>query len=142
MRQPSSRSTRPITTSSGRWSDGRPTRGFDVGYITPTEIRPKAMPGGFAGGGGHRARAAECGECRFAAEPVDVLSGGDEQPAGVTGGDPEQPRRARRCLADERLELPVEDADLAVERVDAPGDRSQRELRGVHRPLQLAHRGS
>src|SRR5512133_1036308 len=86
-----------------------------VGLAVAAEV--EAMPGGFAGGGGHRTRAAECSERRFAAEPVDVLSGGDEQPAGVTGGDPEQAGRTRRCLADERLELPVEHGDLVVERV-------------------------
>ena len=43
IRQPSSRSTSP-TLLSDRWSDGRPTRGFDARHITPTEIRPKRKP--------------------------------------------------------------------------------------------------
>ena len=38
----------------------------------------EAVAGGLAGGGGYRARAAQSGERCFAAEPVDVLSGGDQ----------------------------------------------------------------
>jgi hypothetical protein len=55
-------------------------------------------------------------------EPVDVLTGGDEQLSGVTGGNSEQRCGARRCGIDEELELLVETVDLAVQGFDSLGE--------------------
>jgi hypothetical protein len=60
----------------------------------------------------------------------------------VAGGDAEQLGGARRGRADERLELGVEVGDLAVERLDAAGERPQRELGRLRRAIELARVGS
>jgi len=101
----------------------------------------EAVAGGLAAAGGNRAGATQSGERGVAAEALDVLAGGDEQLAGVAGGDAQQLSRARRGRLDERLELDVEVGDLGVERVDPAGERAQRELRGLGGPMQLARAG-
>ena len=98
----------------------------------------EAVAVGAAGGDGDRAGAAERGERRFAAEPLDVLAGGDQQRAGVTGGDGDARGRGRRCLGDERFELAIERGDLGVEIDHAARERSQRGLRRVDRARAAA----
>src|SRR5215208_1958316 len=47
----------------------------------------EAVAGGLAAAGGNRAGATQSGERGVAAEALDVLAGGDEQLAGVAGGE-------------------------------------------------------
>ena len=56
----------------------------------------EAVAGALAGGGGDRARAAESGERPLPAQPLDVLSSGDQKPTGVAGRGRRSLRRARR----------------------------------------------
>jgi hypothetical protein len=97
-----------------------------VGLAVAAVVEPVA--GGLSGRRGDRACAAERGERAFAAEPVDVLSGGDEQPAGVAGRDPEQLCGTRRDRANPLLEPSIVDGDLRVERADALGDERSANL--------------
>ncbi len=55
-------------------------------------------------------------------EPVDVLTGGDEQLSGVSGGESAQLRGARCRGRDELLELLVKALDRVVEGVDPLGE--------------------
>jgi hypothetical protein len=67
---------------------------------------------------------AERSERAFAfAESVDVLTGGDQEPAGVPGLDREQTGRPGSGRGHEMLELGIEHTDLAVKRADAIGER-------------------
>src|SRR3954471_16675932 len=63
---------------------------------------------------GDRAGAAERGEGAVVVEAVDVLAGGDEQLAGVAGGDGKQLCGAWRGGGDHRREMFVEGGDLVV----------------------------
>src|SRR3954466_12631096 len=80
---------------------------------------------------GDRAGAAERGEGAVVVEAVDVLPGGDEQLAGVAGGNGKQLCGAWRGGGDQRPEGFVEGGDLVVEFGDASGERAQRELGGL-----------
>src|SRR5918995_4575705 len=66
---------------------------------------------------GQGADTAEGGEAGFAAEPVGVVAGGDEQGAGGVGADPEQGDEAGRGFRDEAVEVVVELGDLVVQPV-------------------------
>jgi hypothetical protein len=55
-------------------------------------------------------------------ESVDVLVSGDQELAGVAGGDREQLRGARRGGGDKGLEVRVERGDLVVEFADSAGE--------------------
>jgi len=102
----------------------------------------EAVACGAPRGRGDGAGAAQGGERRVAAQALDVLSRGDQQLAGVAGGDAQQLGGAGRGGAHERLELGVELGDLGVEGLDASGQRSQRELGGVDGTMQLARAGA
>jgi hypothetical protein len=84
-----------------------------------------------AAGDRDRAGAAERGEGAVVAGSFDVLSGGDEQLAGVAGRDAKQLGRARRGGRDERGEVFVERSDLLVELLDASRERAEREPRAL-----------
>jgi len=67
----------------------------------------------------------------LAAEAFDVLAGGDQQRAGVAGGDRDS-RGPRRCRGgEESLELAVEQLDLGVEIDHSARERPQRRFGGV-----------
>ena len=117
-------------------TDGDQVQGARLALAVAAVV--EAVAGRLAGGGGDRAGAAERGERGLAAEPVDVLSGGDEELAGVAGRDPEQLVVRGAAGANELLELSVENGDLIVESVDPSGDRAQRELRCVGKVAELA----
>lgn len=71
----------------------------------------EARVGGDRGGAG----AAERGQGALAVEAIDALPGGDQELAGVAGGDPEQRDGAWSGARDERLQAAVELSDLLVE---------------------------
>jgi hypothetical protein len=82
--------------------------------------------------------AAERCEGRLAVEPVDVLTGGDQQLPGVAGGDSERLDGAGSGGGDELLELLVKMLDLVVEGVDPVGEGSQREFRSLDGVAEVA----
>jgi hypothetical protein len=79
----------------------------------------ESVTGGAAGACLDRGGAADLREGRFAAEPLDVLAGGDEELASALGADPKELSRARGGSVREVLELAVEFDDLVVELADA-----------------------
>jgi len=107
-----------------------------VGVAVAAVVEPVAVRA--SRGGGDRAGAAERGERAVVAHAFDVSAGGDEQLAGVAGGDREQARGARRRGGDQRCERGVELGDLAVELGDAATDRAQRKLGGLLGLVQAA----
>ena len=82
------------------------------GLSVAAEVESVAF--GKAGACLDRGGAADLREGGFVAEPLDVLSGGDQELACALGADSEQLGRARSCGAHELLELAVEFEDLAV----------------------------
>ena len=77
-----------------------------VGLAVASGVEPVAV--GLAGGCFDWAGAAERRERALAvAQPIDVLAGGDQELAGVTGRDPQQTRRSGCGGRDQRRELSV-----------------------------------
>src|SRR5436853_16796 len=97
-----------------------------------------AMGGsGWSGAAVGRERLLCCGPRRVeVGEAFDVLAGGDEQLAGVLGGDAEQADRAWRGDRDERGKMSVEHFDLAFELAYAFGDAAECELGRLQRLVQ------
>jgi len=88
----------------------------------------EAVAGGAAGACLDGCGAADLGEGGFAAEPLDVLAGGDEELARALGADSKELGGAWRGDAHQLLELAVEVVDLAVELADAAGEARERQL--------------
>ena len=72
----------------------------------------------------------------MAAQALDVLAGGDQQRAGVCGGDRDARGCRRRCGRDELLELAVKPLDLGVEVERSACERPEGGLGGVQRLVQ------
>ena len=93
----------------------------------------QAVAAALAGGDRDRACAAERCKRAFAVQAIDVLSGGDEQLAGVAGRDAKQRNGPRSSSCDERSELRVEVCEFIVQECDTACETAQRELGGVGR---------
>src|SRR3954451_9933897 len=109
-------------------ADGDHVQGA-VGVAVAAVVQPVAV--GAPRVSGDRAGATKRGERAVAAEPLDVLSGGDEQLARVSGRSGTQTGRARRGRGDQGLERVVELGDLLVELGDASAYRAQGEPGGL-----------
>src|SRR5262245_29419621 len=101
-----------------------------IGLPVATAIEPVALR--HAGTRGERRHAAEHREAGLAAQPLRVVTSGDEQLAGDLDADPDLVEQLRVELADELLDRLVQIRDLVVELDDPTSDALERDPGRYH----------